>query len=85
MDRTLQILLIEDDESACIELKNAIEEYEDMTLAAITNNSSDALELTKYYLPDIVILDLELHAGGGNGFMYLQGSTNWNLCQCLIY
>ena len=27
MDRTLQILLIEDDESACIELKNAIEEY----------------------------------------------------------
>lgn len=72
MNRKLQILIVEDDERACIELKNALAEYDDMRLAAITNNSDDALELTKYHLPDLVILDLELHAGGGNGFMYLQ-------------
>lgn len=73
MDRKLLILIVEDDENACAELKNALEEYDDMQLAAATNNSADALELTKYHLPDIVILDLELHEGGGNGFMYLQG------------
>lgn len=73
MDRTLQILLIEDDEKTCIDLKNAIEEYDDMCLVATTNNSMDAVMLTKYHLPDLVILDLELHEGGGNGFMYLQG------------
>lgn len=73
MDRNLHILLIEDDEKTCMELKNAIEEYEDMYLVAITNNSKDALDLTKYHLPDLVVLDLELHEGGGNGFMYLEG------------
>ncbi len=73
MDRILHILLIEDDEKTCMEVKDAIEEYEDMHLVAITNNSTDALDLTKYHLPDLVILDLELHEGGGNGFMYLQG------------
>lgn len=72
MDRKLQILIVEDDEKTCKELKNALEEYDDLHLAAITNNSFDALELTKYHLPDIVILDLELHGGGGNGFLYLQ-------------
>lgn len=79
MDRILQILIIEDDERACMDLKNALEEYDDMCLAATTNNSNDALELTKYHLPDIVILDLELHEGGGNGFMYLQGLANLSL------
>ena len=76
MDKILHILLVEDDESACAEMQTEIEKYEDLTLAAVTNNSSEALILTKYHLPDVVILDLELHAGGGNGLMYLQALRN---------
>ena len=36
-----------------------------------TNNSFDAIEMVKNYLPDAVILDLELHLGGGNGLLFL--------------
>lgn len=79
MNRKLLILIVEDDEKTCKELRNALGEYDDLHLAAITNNSSDALELTKYHLPDLVILDLELHEGGGNGFMYLQGLSKLTL------
>ena len=67
MERELIILLVEDDEKACEELRSYIEQTSDIRLQGITNNSTEALELVRSGLPDAVILDLELHYGGGNG------------------
>lgn len=69
----LRILLVEDDKAACEEIGKYIDLYDDIDLSAVTNNSSEALKLTAQHLPDVVILDLELHYGGGNGLMYLHG------------
>ena len=56
----MNILIIEDDEQACIELQTCIEEKKDLRLCACTNNATDALHLTQEFLPEVVILDLEL-------------------------
>lgn len=73
MDRRLTVLLIEDDANDCMQIEKCMDLCDEIDLVAVTNNSTDALELTKYHMPDAVILDLELHHGGGNGFLYLQG------------
>ena len=73
MDRHLTVLLIEDDANECAQIENCLDLCDEIDLVAVTNNSADALELTKYHVPDAIILDLELHHGGGNGFLYLQG------------
>ena len=79
IDRQLTVLLIEDDEKACQEIDLYIDTCDDIHLAATTNNTAKALELTKYHLPDAVILDLELHKGSGNGLLYLQELSKLNL------
>lgn len=71
-DKKLSILLVEDDEDACEEIKRYIGELDDVSLVGITNNSVKALEYAKCFLPEAVILDLELHYGGGNGLMFLK-------------
>lgn len=75
----LHILLVEDDKTACDEIEKYIDKFDDVNLVAITNNSSEALDLTAQHLPDAVILDLELHRGGGNGLLYLHGLTGLEL------
>lgn len=72
MDKKLSILLIEDDEMACKEIMQYTDELDDVSLIGITNNSCKAIEYVKDYLPDAVILDLELHQGGGNGLIFLK-------------
>lgn len=72
MNDTLSILLIEDDVEACYELQNCFENTENIELAAITNNARDALTMVQTYLPNMILLDLELHTGGGNGLLFLQ-------------
>lgn len=79
MNRPLNILLIEDEQDICLRFKDTIDEFEDITLIGMTDNSYDALELTKNYLPDAVILDLELHYGHGNGLLFLQELKNLQL------
>lgn len=79
MDRQLTVLLVEDDANTCVEIEQYVDLCDDISLSAITNNSKEALELTKYHLPDAIILDLELHNGGGNGLLYLQGLSKLNL------
>lgn len=71
MDQILNILLIEDDIAACNEMKLCIERHDDLKLIGITNNSHDALDLVRANLPNVVLLDLELHHGGGNGLLFL--------------
>ncbi len=79
MDKNLSILLVEDEEAACNEFTENIDELDDVSLVGVTNNSSDALKYIKDFLPDAVILDLELHRGRGNGFLVLQGLRQMSL------
>lgn len=71
MKNKLTILLIEDDPIACKELEAYFNTCEDLQLVAISNNSNIALKLVSAYLPNIILLDLELHYGGGNGILFL--------------
>lgn len=71
MRNELSILLIEDDVKTCSEIQNYIDNIDDINLAGITNNAHDALEMVQAFLPDVILLDLELHQGGGNGLLFL--------------
>ena len=71
MKQPLSILLVEDDINACNELQHCIEQYEDMHLVGITDDSYEALDLVRTHLPNVVLLDLELHHGSGNGLFFL--------------
>lgn len=71
MDRPLSILLIEDDPAECAAIAQYIETTEDAHLVQVTNNADRALEYVREHLPDAIILDLELHKGGGNGISFL--------------
>lgn len=71
MHKEITILLVEDDMTACQELEKCIKNRENMQLVGMTNNASEALDMVKYHLPDVIILDLELHLGGGNGLEFL--------------
>jgi DNA-binding NarL/FixJ family response regulator len=71
MDKKLSILLVEDDEQECKSILQYADELDDVNLIGVTNSSYKAIEFVKDYLPDAVILDLELHQGGGNGLSFL--------------
>ena len=73
MKRSLTVLLIEDDKKACEELQTCIQGTEDVTLIHTTDDANTALQLVESSLPDAVILELELHLGGGNGLFFLAG------------
>ena len=70
-DKTLNILIIEDDVVACRELSLYIEKIENLKLIGITGDSDKGIEMVKSTLPDVVILDIELHHGSGNGLLFL--------------
>lgn len=71
MDKILSVLLIEDDVAACNELRQCIAKHDTLKLVETTNDSHKALDLVRVHLPNVVILDLELHHGGGNGLLFL--------------
>lgn len=71
MERELTILLIEDDKAACDEIQSYVDSTVGTRIINITNSSYEAIEMVKTGLPDAVILDLELHLGGGNGLIFL--------------
>lgn len=69
--QSLTILLVEDDKFACDEIETYIDQLDDVSLVGITDDSNTALEMVRYHVPDAIILDLELHVGGGNGLFFL--------------
>ena len=71
MDRPLTILLVEDDPEDCEMFVRYIDSLTDVQLVAVTNSAEKAIEEARDYLPDAVILDLELHKGSGNGIAFL--------------
>ena len=78
-NKILNILIIEDDIVACKELREYIEKFETLKLIGITGNSEKGIELVKSMLPDIIILDIELHHGTGNGITFLAMLNALNL------
>lgn len=80
MDRKLEIVLVEDDQTACKELVYEIDNNpDDFVLIGITNNSSRAFQYVTENFPDAVILDLELHHGGGDGLEFLKRLQETNI------
>lgn len=71
MNNFISILIIEDDNNACNELCQCIAQYEDLKVVAVCNSAKDALKKAHYHLPNVIILDLELHHGEGNGLFFL--------------
>lgn len=72
MNRRLNIMIIEDDTTVCKHFTEYIEQYDDLSITTITNNSYRAIELLQEQLPEAIILDLELNEGKGNGLLFLQ-------------
>ena len=71
MDKSLTVLLVEDDPEECRSFVQYVESTDDVQLVGVVNNADKALEYVKDFLPDAIILDLELHKGGGNGISFL--------------
>lgn len=75
----LLALLVEDDPDACKCFADYADDLDDFRLISITNNSAKALQDIQDYLPNVVILDLELHQGGGSGLDVLRGIPQLHL------
>ena len=78
-NKILNILIIEDDIAACQELRQYIEKIDDLKLVGITDDSGKGIELVKSALPDVIILDIELNRGTGNGIIFLAKLNALNL------
>ena len=79
MDRPLSVLLVEDEPLDCQKMVKQIESTSDVLLVGVTNNTVKAMEYVTDYLPDAIILDLELHKGGGNGLTFLDSLQKMEL------
>ncbi len=79
MHQKLSVLIVEDENKICEEYKNKIAEHDNLFLIDTTNNTNTALNLIDEFLPNILILDLELHHGFGNGINLLKDLTKRNL------
>ncbi len=72
MEKPMTILLIEDDEIEVNKFKEYVETRNDVKLVKTTNSSKDAIESAKTYIPEGIIVDLELHKGEGSGLDFLE-------------
>lgn len=72
MEKSLKILLVEDDRQACEELIRYAQTFDDIEMTGVTGNAAEAAQLVRTGMPDAVILDLELHEGSGNGLLFLK-------------
>jgi len=79
-NRLLSILLIEDEPLECQEIIEQVELTDDIHLIGVTNNIEKALEYVINSQPDVIILDLELHKGYGDGLTFLDSLQQLQLC-----
>lgn len=71
MQKKINLLVVEDDEATCMAYVEICKNYEDVFLIGTSAHSNEALDLTKEFKPNAVVLDLELQKGTGSGFDYL--------------
>lgn len=79
MSEALTVLLVEDDPDDCEAFTEYAASINDIELIGVTNSSSTAIRLVNHFLPDAVILDLELNKGEGNGLIFLKELQRLNL------
>ena len=75
----LELLIVEDDTQVYKDYVSIIENSEDMVLVGYTNSAKTAVAYAKDYLPDVIILELELHQGCGSGLNVLADLKNMSL------
>lgn len=68
----INILLVEDDIQDCKIIKKYADTRDDIKLVKIANSSSEAIKDIKIYIPDAIILDIELNNGEGSGLEVLE-------------
>lgn len=71
-NKPMTILLIEDDEFECQRFKTYVETIDNVKLIGITNSSDEGIELFKNFLPEAIVLDIELHKGQGSGIKFIE-------------
>lgn len=71
-EKPMPILLIEDNENEVSNFEEYMNTRDDVHLVKTTNSSYEGLEYTKIYVPEGIILDLELHKGEGSGINFLE-------------
>ena len=76
MKSVVSILLVEDDTRTCRELEDCLDGESELELLGITSSSIEAFQMVCDMLPDAIILDLELHEGGGSGLSLLKALQN---------
>lgn len=75
-NKPITILLVEDDQEDCMNMKNYINMREDIKLIGIANSAENAIEYVKTHVPDAIILDIELNDGKGSGLEVLDQINN---------
>ena len=78
MDK-LRILLIEDDEMHCQQYAEYVKTKSDRYILQTANGCKSGLLLLKRFKPNIILLDLELNGGDGNGLDFLTESREKQL------
>ncbi|MCL1823416.1 MAG: response regulator [Oscillospiraceae bacterium] len=70
--KILKILLIEDEPAECAAISRYVESTEGVQLIGATNSIGKAYSDVCDFMPDAVILDMELHKGEGDGINFLE-------------
>ena len=76
MKSVVSILLVEDDTRTCRELEDCLDGKSELELLGITSSSIEAFQMVCDMLPDVIILDPELHEEGGSGLSLLKALQN---------
>ena len=79
IEKPMTLLLIEDNEFEVNSFKEYLKNINDAQLIKYTNSSYDGIEYAKTYMPEGIILDLELHNGEGSGIKFLEELQELNL------
>ena len=72
MQHDLKIILVDDDREFCESFSACFAQTDGLELVFTTVSAEQALAFIKEGQPDVVILDLELHKGAGNGILFLK-------------
>lgn len=70
--KVMKLLLIEDDLNECNKFKELAKIKEEIEFIGITNSAEEGIKYVKRFMPEAIILDLELNNGKGSGFEFLE-------------